>query len=382
MVKKKVTEEAHAYTPGLKIKKNTIVKKLRKLPIPGEVFFTPGSQTSFESVVAKTMVPGDPHVVKAADLLEVLPADLPHYMRKKKGDAVKQGESIASYSAFFGLLKKSVESPIEGVIESISNVTGQVIIRESSVPVEVKAYIPGKVIEVLPQTGVVIETLAAFIQGIFGIGGETWGNIVIRAKTPDEILSVDRIDHECKGNIVVGGSLVTLDALKKAVKSGVTGVVVGGIIDTDLIDFLGHEVGVAITGHEELGLTLIITEGFGKIAMSDRAFDLLKTLEGKAAAINGATQIRAGVLRPEIIIPIPEAVESIDAAAELSSGMRAGTPVRIIREPYFGEIATVVSLPVELQKVDSESSVRVVEVQLENGEIVVVPRANVEILEV
>jgi hypothetical protein len=382
MAKKKVTEEAHAYTPGLKIKKNTIAKKLRKLPIPGEVFFTVGSHTSFESIVAKTMVPGDPHIVKAADLLEVMPADLPHYMKKKVGDTVSKGEILANYSAFFGLLKKSVESPIEGLVESVSNVTGQVIIRDSAIPVEVKAYIPGTVIEVLPQTGVVIETYAAFIQGIFGIGGETWGKIVIRAKTPDEILSVDKIDHECKGNIVVGGSLITLDALNKAVKTGVTGVVVGGIIDTDLIEFLGHEIGVAITGHEELGLTLIITEGFGKIAMSDRAFNLLKTLEGKEAAINGATQIRAGVLRPEIIIPIPEGLEAKEAAEELSSGMKAGTPVRIIREPYFGEIAIVVSLPVELQKVESESHVRVVEVQLDNGDKVIVPRANVEILEV
>jgi hypothetical protein len=44
-------------------------------------------------------------------------------------------------------------------------------------------------------------------------------------------------------------------------------------------------------------------------------------------------------------------------------------------------LGKVHSLIVELQVVQTGSEVRVVEVQLENGEIVVVPRANVEILE-
>jgi len=61
--------------------------------------------------------------------------------------------------------------------------------------------------------------------------------------------------------------------------------------------------------------------------------------------------------------------------------MQPGTPVRIIREPYFGEIGTVASLPVELQKVETGSDVRVLVVRLDDGREVTVPRANVEIIE-
>ena len=32
---------------------------------------------------------------------------------------------------------------------------------------------------------------------------------------------------------------------------------------------LGYDLGVAITGSERIGLTVVITEGFGEIAMSD-----------------------------------------------------------------------------------------------------------------
>ena len=61
--------------------------------------------------------------------------------------------------------------------------------------------------------------------------------------------------------------------------------------------------------------------------------------------------------------------------------MIPGTPVRIIRQPYFGAIGKVVSLPVELQQLESESHVRVLNVELDEGNIVTIPRANVEIIE-
>ena len=61
----------------------------------------------------------------------------------------------------------------------------------------------------------------------------------------------------------------------------------------------------AITGQEEKGITLVVTEGFGDLAMAERTFELLRGCAGMRASVNGATQIRAGVLRPEIIIPRP-----------------------------------------------------------------------------
>jgi hypothetical protein len=203
------------------------------------------------------------------------------------------------------------------------------------------------------------------------------------AKSPEEVLAADMIDASCAGKVLVGGSLVTGEALAEAVKTGVKGLVVGGVEDEDLIKFIGYEIGVAITGQEELGLTLIITEGFGKMKMPQRTFDLLKSFDGREASINGATQIRAGVIRPEIVIALTEseAKTQVEEIGEASGGMTPGTPVRVIRDPYFGAIGQVLSLPVELQKAESESDVRVVEVQLEDGRKVIVPRANVEIIE-
>ncbi len=375
----KESGEAHAYTPGLKVKRAMTIDKLRRLPIPGEVLHKIGDKVNYDTKVARTEISGEPEIVKVAMVLGVEAEDMTRYMLKKAGDKVKQGENIAFYTALFGLMKKSVPSPKDGVIESVSEVTGQVIVRGAPIPVEVDAYLPGTIVDVVPREGAVVQTHGAFIQGIFGIGGETHGEIkVVVAGNGDEI-TPDKIGPDCKGKVLIGGSLVTLDAMKKAAQVGVSAVVVGGVRHQDLTTFTGQEIGVAITGQEEVGITLIITEGFGKMNMSATTFNLLKSFEGYLACVNGATQIRAGVLRPEIIIPHEEKGE--EKGETFAMGMVPGTPVRIIRQPYFGAIGVVDHLPVELQAMESESMVRVLTVKLQDGKVVTVPRANVEIIE-
>jgi len=380
MENKKTSNEAHAYTPGLKMKRAMIVDKTRRLPIFGEVLVNVGDIVEHETIVARTEVRGNPEIVKVSMLLGIGPDDMPRYMIKKLGENVDKGENLAYYSSFFGLIKKAVASPIDGTIESISDMTGQVIIRGKSIPVEINSYIPGKVVKILPREGIVVETNAAFIQGIFGIGGETHGNIRMAVDNPSDSLSDDMITSEDKGVILIGGSMVTIEALKKSVDIGVSCIVVGGIRHGDLISLMGEEIGVAITGQEDLGITVIITEGFGNMRMSQSTFDLLRSFEGYHASVNGATQIRAGVLRPEIIIPHEDILVQ-GSEEELVLGMIPGTQVRIIRQPYFGAIGMVKFLPVELHQVESESYVRALDVELDDGTVVTVPRANVEIIE-
>jgi transcription antitermination factor NusG len=211
------------------------------------------------------------------------------------------------------------------------------------------------------------------------VGGETFGVIKIMVDSPDKVLEEGLIEGDLAGKIIVGGSYVTLAAIRKAVTKGVKGIVAGGFSNQELKELLGYEQGVAITGTEELGLTLIVTEGFGKINMAHRTFDLLGENQGLKASMSGATQIRAGVIRPEIIIAHPES-KVIKEAQEIK-GLEEGNIVRIIREPYFGKLGKVTGLPSELQVLETEAKVRVLEVELESGERVILPRANIERIE-
>lgn len=372
---------SYAYTPGLKIKKVTLVQKHRLLPIAGEILVQEGNYVTWDQIVARTHVPGDIEMIPLFYIIGVEPYELPKVMLKKEGDTVQEGELLAVTKSFFGLFTSEYNATVSGTIELISSTTGMVGVRLSPVPINIEAYITGQVRQVIPGQGVVIETYATFVQGIFGIGGERHGEILVIADH-EEVLTPNHLSSNCQGKIVVGGSLVTYDVLQKAVEVGVHGLVTGGIRRLDLTKFLGYEMGVAITGHEDIGLTCIVTEGSGQMAMATHTYDLLKSCEGQLAAVNGATQIRAGVIRPEIVVPLPEReVGAFKDEDVLAEGMYPGTRVRIIRRPYFGEIGSIVTLPTELQQIASGSRVRVMTVQLKDGRTVTIPRANAEIIE-
>ena len=57
-----------------------------------------------------------------------------------------------------------------------------------------------------------------------------------------------------------------------------------------------------------------------------------------------------------------------------------GSSVRVIRNPYFGKIGKIISLPFELVKMKSETKVRVAEVEFSDGSKEIIPRANLEVI--
>jgi hypothetical protein len=371
---------AHAYTPGLRVTPYAILTRERRLPLKGEVLVRTGDAVEADTVVARCELPGNVQTVNLASKLSLDPARAPHCLTVPLGSVVKKGQRIAEAKAMFGLMKNHVESPADGTLESVSNITGQLILREPPIPVEVDAFVQGVVAEILPGEGVTVETRGAFLQGIFGVGGETFGEIAVAAAGPDQALATGDLTPAHRGKVVVGGAYVSHEVLMHAKRVGVAAVVVGGFDDNDLRQLLGRDLGVAITGAENLGFTLVLTEGFGHIRMAERTWKLLGENEGRVASVSGATQIRAGVMRPEILIP--QARTAFQAPPEGSDqGLEIGTQLRVIRQPYFGRIGHVVELPPELRPLASEARVRVLVVEFEDdGSREMIPRANVEII--
>lgn len=371
---------AHSYTPGLTVTDHTVIHRRRMLPLPGTVLVNVGDSVHADEVVAQAELPGKVFPINLANQLSVAPGEIKEYLVKKAGDTVVKDEILAQNKPFISWFKTEIQSPVSGTIEAVSMVTGQVLLREPPKVLRLLAYADGVIVETIPQQGVVVETTCSLVQGIFGIGGETSGDIVMAVKAPDEPLTPGHLTAAMKGNVVVGGSFLSAEAMKQAKAVGVAGVVVGGIHDEDLRALLGYDLGVAITGTEQVGFTLILTEGFGTIPMAAKTFKLLSAHAGRKASISGATQIRAGVIRPEIIVPQrdKQTTKVVQAQRE---GIRLGDPVRIIRDPMFGRIGEVSALPSELTKIPTESEVRVLEVKFGDGKIVVIPRTNIEVIE-
>ncbi len=353
----------------------TVIRRRRQLPLPGTVLVAVGDTVQSNQPVARAELPGKVYPLNLANQLGVAPDEIKEYLIKKEGESVHKDEILAWF-------KTEIKSPITGTVESLSTITGQVLLREPPRVLELLAYVDGTVVEVHPRQGVTVEACCSLVQGIFGIGGETSGLLTMAVAKPDEPLTPAHVKADMKGRIVVGGSFLSAETMAKAKEVGVAGLVVGGIHDKDLRALLGYDLGVAITGTEQVGFTLILTEGFGTIPMAQKTFTLLSTHAGEKATISGATQIRAGVIRPEIIIAKPAgAVQTGATAAPQREGIRIGDPVRIIRDPLFGKIGEVSALPTDLQKIPTESEARVLEVRFPDGQVAVIPRTNIEVIE-
>ncbi|MCH2160546.1 MAG: hypothetical protein MK085_01595 [Phycisphaerales bacterium] len=373
---------AKAYTPGLKVSARTTHRARRMLPISGDVKVQDGDMVAADDVVAETFMEGDVTPMNIANRLACSPTDVPNLLLKPEGSRIEKGEPIAQGKGIFGMFKNQAMAEASGTIEAVSASTGQLMIRGEPIPVQVKAYLSGKVVEVLPGEGCIIENEVMLVQGIFGVGGETSGTIRMACASHDMELTAEHITSDMKGAIIVGGARMSVDAVRKARDVGAAAVVSGGIDDADLKDFLGYDLGVAITGSEALGITVLVTEGFGDIAMAERTHRLLSACEGRNGSVNGATQIRAGVMRPEILVPVEDAVADQPGANTGEQGvLEIGTTIRVIRDPYFGRLGEVASLPPEPQVLGSGSKARVLEVKFSDGDTVVVPRANVELIE-
>lgn len=371
---------ASAYTPGLTVSGDIVVLRTRRLPIKGEVLVKVGMTVGPEDVIARANLPGALQTIKLAEKLSVEPKDVAPFLKVKIGDPIQPGQVVAEGKKLFGLFKApSVMSEFSGTIETLSEVTGNALVREAPIPVDITAYVQGTIKTILPDEGAVVETRCAMIQGIFGVGGERTGTLRIAVPSPDKVLEASDIQPSDDGKFLVGGAGVTYDAIKKASDLGVKGLITGGVKDSDLTRFLGFDIGVAITGSEPINLTLVVTEGFGFLSMAERTFNLLKSLEGKSGSINGATQIRAGVIRPELLVPLAADAEKAKVAAQVFE-LTVGTPIRVIREPYFGKLGFVTDLPATLVTLESGTEVRVLRARLNDGEEVTVPRANVEIM--
>ena len=436
----------------------TRVRKLRKLPLPGEVLVQAGQQVRPDDPVAKiSLRPGIPWVVPLARLLGIPPAELPSAMLRQVGDRVRNREIIAkALKGAYG--QKDYESPTDGVIEEISDKSGRVIIREEfgreeppisfdaafelgvrprelpkmmvvrmgqevkrggivakkgetaafftktarspisgvvsaindqtgmvtiSRPfkeVVVHAYLTGHVTETLPERGCVVEAPAVRLTGAFGLGRETFGPLRVLVDQPSDVLTADAIDASCAGQIVIGGSQATNEAMAKALEVGVRGIITGTAHYLNLVNSLNVRLGVGITGQEDIDMTVILMEGFGTLAMREQAFAALKKLEGREASINGATQIRAGAIRPEIIVPVAEVGSVNGVRTEIDEDLAVGQRVRLVNDPYFGQLGQIAALPRESRAIETGAVVPVAEVALASGGTVTVPRKNVEIL--
>ena len=72
----------HAYTPGLRVTEATVLRKERRLPLPGEVHVEQGQPVTAGDLVASTELPGNVTSVNVAHELNLQPQEVAAAMVK------------------------------------------------------------------------------------------------------------------------------------------------------------------------------------------------------------------------------------------------------------------------------------------------------------
>src|SRR6266516_1400432 len=149
------------------------------------------------------------------------------------------------------------------------------------------AGIRGRVVEITPRGGVIIETRAAIIQGTIGAGNQvagilTFWNLSSPFQPSSAVLgntskvTTLSLPIAAPTILVVPGPL-NFAMLRQAMNMGVAGIVASSISSRDLEGFLGTNLIALINSMDiELAyaplppLTLLLTEGLGTVAMPSR----------------------------------------------------------------------------------------------------------------
>lgn len=349
-------------TSGLLLSGKALVSKRRVLPVAGEVRVKAGDRVTAREVIARAFSAGDRVTVPAAALLGVEPARLKHVVSVKPGDEVREGQILARRTGLLG--KQEIRSPASGAIEKVSASTGLIFIRCRDRELSLHAYVDGTVVKVIEHLGAEIRCAAAMVQGVWGTGGEVVGPMVIAADRPDEALGPDRVLAIHRGSVLVAGGRLLPQTAIRAAEAEVSALISGSMRAADF------------EAIETLGLTVILTEGFGDLPMCRKGFDILVANAGRQAGASGITKVRAGAIRPEVIIPLGQSLS--DPLPPSPARLDIGVLVRIVSGRRLGECGTVVDLPMEPRPIATGAIVPVAVVEMENGEKVLVPTSNVE----
>jgi hypothetical protein len=339
----------------------TTVVRERRLPIKGTVRVRAGQKVTPNDIVADARWAREHIFLDVARILGISAASAERLIRIEAGDEVAAGLVVARGG---GLLPRTVKVPRAGRVVAAG--AGEILVEAGETRLELRAGLSGVVRDVIPDRGAVIETSGALIQGVWGNGRVDYGSMINLADKPDSPLMAGRLDVSMRGSILVGGQLLDAETLKTAAEVGVRGLITGSIYPSLIALAL------------EMRFPIVVTDGFGSLPMNSAAFRLITTNNKREATLNAEALDRYTGTTPEIIIPLPS--EKRPPEPQDVEAFAPGQTVRVRRRPAAGMIGAIVRIPSGLSAFPSGLRAPGAEVRLENGEQLLVPLVNLEVV--
>lgn len=337
---------------------HTLIRRERMLPDEGTVVAKIGQEVSPVMVVARAPLKMSFHVIPAGKILNMSPEEVAESMLINIGMTIDQGTPLIKKR---GLGRKPLASSVDGTLYDVAN--GNLVIRQISDVVELRALARGRVVNHMGKRGVVLEINGSRIQAIWDSGKEGHGTIHVAARKPAAPFTANQIYADVAKQVLVTGVVDDAEALQQAQRGDISGLIAGSI-KADLIPQA-----------QSLNFPVFITNGIGSQGMAQPIFDLMLKSEAREVALFTAPRGQSGG-RPEIVIPL-EAV-SKDTVPPADQPLAVGQMVRVIRPPYVNQMGTIAHIYQGKRLTTIGTRVHGADIELVDGTAVFVPIANLE----
>jgi len=327
----------------LRVCKEQVLHIRKRMPsLRGKVHVAVGQEVSPGDILGEGQTQVGFRTIHLTSELGVDPKQVARHLKPKIGQTIFQGELLAEGKYLFGMRKKLITSPVDGVVDCIDEEKGNLRLKLVPKPSKLISGVYG-VVDALDEAkgDIIIRTLASVVYGILGSGREREGIIKIVGSAGD-LISSKQITESMRGSIIVGGGMVLPEALQKSAACGVVGIISGGINAGDFKAMAGEVVKTVQQVWSDVGLTIMVTEGFGAIPIGEDIFPVLQQHNGKYAFLDGH--------QARLILPINDpssmiCIRKTRLPANTYTGglpgaeavdLKVGMTVRVVYSPALG----------------------------------------------
>lgn len=339
----------------------TTIERERVLPVSGNVSAKLNQKVSSTDVIAEAIWSREHVLVDVAQALKISPNAADRLIRVKVNEKVSAGGEVAIGK---GIMPRTIRAPRDGRIVAVGG--GQVLMETGDAAIQLRAGIPGTVVQIIPNRGAVIRTVGALIQGTWGNNRIETGTLYNLTENAADVLTASRLDVSLRGAIILAGIIRDAETLRQAADLPVRGLILSSISPG------------LLSAAQQLRFPIIAIDGFGQVPMNSAAYKLLTTNVKRDVTINAEAFNRYTGARPEVIIPVPFSQEP--PQPEDISELEVGQIVRLRRAPHAGEIGTLAKLRPGLSTLPNGLRAPAADVRLEDGEQILVPLVNLEIV--
>lgn len=335
----------------VRVVKDVISRIHRSLKGKGQIFVSENQEVTPDEIIGEALIASGFRTLNLSSLLSVAPHEVEKYLVRKLGQKIYKDELLAFKKGGLFWGKKVVVAPTDGTLDFLNPQTGE--LRMSFLPKKEKlpAGMYGFVEHIDNIRGVVIiRAQVSKVYGMFGSGKLRDGILQFLGKRED-LVGRDMIKANFKDHILVSGSLIFKDAISAAISAGVEGLISGGINAKDFRGMAGGRLVFPRKLDNDIGISIVVCEGFGSIPIGGDIYQILSEYEGKFVSVDGNRGLinlpsfeSSSIIRvkntklPALKISVLDILESSEV--ELESGML----VRVVGNSFSGEQGRLIGL--------------------------------------